>query len=314
MKKIPYFDSHCDTAFLMAERGYELYENEGHIDLKRLSQYGPSAQFFAIFGVPRFTKEEKSYGQIFDETYSHLIDQFEKNSEHLFFCRSGKDAEKAAVEGKVAGFVTVEGADLLGCSVEGLERGYELGVRAVGLTWNFKNALAGTNVEDGGLTDEGKRFVKKMYDLGMMVDVSHISDKAFYDICDIATGPIVATHSNSRSIWAHSRNLTDDMYRQIIKSGGSAGINLYADFIGGEGVNVDAVMDHICHYLDLGGEKCVHLGGDLDGCDVLPAGIHGVEDVYKIYDAMLVRGFGKQLADDIFYNNLMEVVKRVCDM
>ncbi len=314
MKKIPYFDSHCDTAFVISEQKALLYDNQGHIDLKRLGQYGPAAQFFAIFGVPQFSRENKTYGQIFDDTYGYLVEQFNANSDYISFCRSGADAEKAAQEGKIAGFVTVEGADLLGCSVEGLQRGYELGVRAVGLTWNFKNALAGTNVEDGGLTDEGKRFVKKMYDLGMIVDVSHISDKAFYDICDIATGPIVATHSNSRSVWTHSRNLTDDMYRQIIQSGGTAGINLYSAFIGGEGVDVDAVMDHICHYLDLGGEHSVSLGGDLDGCDELPSGIHGVEDVGRIYSAMLDRGFGTGLADDIFYNNLLGVVKKVCDM
>ena len=146
MNRIPYFDSHCDTAFLMTERGCGLMENEGHIDLKRLSQYGPAAQFFAIFGVPQFSKEQKTYAQIFDDTYNELIAQFEKNSSIISFCRNGKDAEAAAQEGKIAGFVTVEGADLLGCSIEGLERGYELGIRAVGLTWNFKNSLAGTNV------------------------------------------------------------------------------------------------------------------------------------------------------------------------
>lgn len=304
--KIPYFDSHCDTASHLAMRNGQMRKNDGHIDLERGQAYR-YAQFFAIFGIAEFAK--KPYTQLFDETYSFLMDQLEKNSDIVSFCRSSAEAKAANDAGKTAAFVTVEDANLLDCSIEGLERGHELGVKAVAITWNFKNALSGTNVTGEGLTDQGRAFVKRMYDLGVMVDVSHISDAGFFDICDIASGPIVATHSNSRAVFGHQRNLTDDMYREIIHSGGTAGINLYADFVA-EDANIDSVLRHMEHFLDLGGEKCLSMGGDLDGCERLPQGIEGIQDVSKLYNELEHR-FGKSLAEDVFYNNLMRVLESV---
>lgn len=304
--KIPYFDSHCDTASLLTMKQGQLLKNDGHIDLERGQAYR-YAQFFAIFGIAEFAK--KPYTQLFDETYSYLTQQLEQNADIVSFCRTAADARAANAAGKTAAFVTVEDANLLDCSIEGLERGHELGVKAVAITWNFKNALSGTNVTGEGLTDLGRAFVRRMYDLGVIVDVSHISDAGFFDICDIASGPIVATHSNSRAVFGHQRNLTDDMYREIIRSGGTAGINLYADFIA-EDADIDSVLRHMEHFLDLGGEKCLSMGGDLDGCERLPRGMEGVQDIAKLYNEA-ERRFGKALAEDVFYNNLMRVVESV---
>ena len=135
------------------------------------------------------------------------------------------------------------------------------------LTWNNPNALSGTNCEEPerGLSEQGRAFVREMQRLGMLVDVSHLSDPGFWDVIEIARWPIMASHSNSRAVWDHTRNLTDDMFTAIIKNHGVVGLNLCREFVGGA-EDIDALAGHLEHFLSLGGEKTVALGGDLDGC------------------------------------------------
>ena len=132
----------------------------------------------------------------------------------------------------------------------------------------------------------------------------------FWNIIDITEGPVVATHSNSRSVCDVSRNITDDMFRAICATGGVAGINLYADFVGKK-PDVDTLCDHVCHFLELDPEgKHISLGGDLDGCDVIPEGFHGIEDYPKISNRLLQRGLTEEMVYNIFWNNALEVMKR----
>jgi membrane dipeptidase len=139
--------------------------------------------------------------------------------------------------------------------------------------------------------------------------VSHISDEGFWDLMKITDKPLIATHSNSRAVCHHSRNLTDDMFRAICETGGIAGFNQCAPFVG-EKPDLDTVCDHILHFLEIDPEgKHIALGGDLDGCDELPAGFDGIQSYPDMADALLRRGVGEKIVTNIYWNNAMEVFR-----
>ncbi|MCL2368285.1 MAG: membrane dipeptidase [Oscillospiraceae bacterium] len=299
--RLPLFDAHCDTLFEMDKGGQSLGRNALHVDLERGLQFSPWAQFFAI------------YGQDFMTLYRLFQEALAANGDRLALCRTAGQAEAAARAGKCAAFLAVEGAEILDCSLDRLAEAYDLGVRMVTLTWNHENLLSGTNVEgtDRGLTTLGREFVRRCQALGVIVDVSHISEPGFWDAAELLDGPFVASHSNAAALWPHSRNLTDGQFGAIVRAGGVAGINLYSAFLG-EDPDLDCVIAHMEHFLALGGAKSVALGADLDGCDALPRGISGVEDLHKLGERMLQRNYTEALVLDIFYNNLMRVVSDIC--
>ena len=299
----PLFDGHCDT--LLWLKG-DLVSNGLHVDLTR-ADYSPYAQFFAIY---------HPFKPMFDELYAKLMRELETAGDAVRLCRTAGEAEKAAEAGAAAAFISVEGAHVFDCDVGRLPELREKGVSSVCLTWNTPTVISGTNVNEPerGLSAEGKALVRKMNELGMIVDVSHLSDPGFWDVVETCEGPFVASHSNSRALCAHTRNLTDDMFRAIVEKGGVAGLNLYSAFLvePEKTATVEDAVRHIEHFLELGGEKNISIGGDLDGCDTLPAGIAGIQNVGKIFDALVARGCPESTARDIFYNNLMRVVKQVC--
>ena len=151
---------------------------------------------------------------------------------------------------KISAVLTIEGSAGIGFNPDALTDAYAEGFRITTLGWNESNSLAGSHKTGEGLSEKGREYVRKAQNLGMLVDVSHISDAAFWDIMDITQAPIVATHSNSRTLCNVSRNLTDEMFMAISQSGGVAGINFYTDFIG-ELPTMDALCDHIIHFLEL---------------------------------------------------------------
>jgi membrane dipeptidase len=140
--------------------------------------------------------------------------------------------------------------------------------------------------------------------------VSHLSDRGFWDLVDITQRPIVATHSNARALCDHTRNLTDDMFRAIVQTGGVVGINFWVRFV--RDIPKPAMEDMIAHidrFMELGGAKHLCLGGDLDGCDKLAGGMNGVQDVPELWYALAARGYGRQELDDLFFNNLRRVLE-----
>jgi len=311
---IPLFDAHCDTAFQMALKGYGLFENPGHTDLRRGLRYAPYAQFFALFAMNeadmpvRFSHISGiTAADLFELELKILLSEIEKHSDFVSLCQTAGDAENAAKCGKAAAFLSIEGAELIDCDVSKLERMHLIGVRALNLTWNNPNAL----VCETGLTGLGREFVRRCNELSVIIDVSHLSDEAFWDVIDLTVSPVIASHSNSRALCGHRRNLTNEQFRAICHTGGVAGINLYAGFLG-ENPTVETVIEHIEQFLFLGGEKNIAIGGDLDGCDSLPNGMSGIEDIEMIYKELLRRNYPAELIDDIFYANLMRVVGEVC--
>ena len=311
---IDLFDGHCDTVFLRCLKGGSLRRNTGHVDLERGRAYRRYAQFFALFGQPEDFPNQ-SMAEIFAAELRLFRREMAANGDLAVHCRTGSEAEAAFASGKCAAFLSVEGAELLDCSLERLREAHGLGVRAVNLTWNHSNALSGSNAEDpeGGLTAQGRAFVELMGRLGMLVDVSHLSDPGFWDVAELVPGPFFASHSNARAVFSHTRNLTDAQFTAIIDHNGVAGLNLYARFLGGD-ADIDTTVAHLEHWLDLGGERNIALGGDLDGCSQLPRGIAGIQDLDRLWDRLLQRNYREELLRALFFENLMRVVSEVCTM
>lgn len=307
-RPIPYFDAHCDTISACTLDGRSLRKNPGHLDLERLSVYPRSAQVFALFAdrdaFPAGTLMEhcRRMHEVFRQELS-------KNADILSFCPGGKGIQTATEDRKIAALLSIEGGELLNCDPANLALAKGWGVRCINLTWNHANALAGSHMDDPekGLTDRGRAWVQEAQRLDILTDVSHLSDRAFWDLVDITTKPILATHSNSRAVCPHTRNLTDDMFRALCESGGVAGINFYAPFVGGAHAMEDLVR-HVDHFMDLGGAKHIALGGDLDGCDTLTGGMRGVEDLPRLWDTLKAHGYDDATLEDIFYNNLLRVL------
>lgn len=314
--KIPLFDAHCDTAFRMILEGGELFENSLHTDLKRGLQYTPYAQFYALFAMDEekmpisFHKlKGKSADEIFRLEFDLLFSELKKNTDWITICKNAKDAEMAHENGKAAAFISIEGAELFGCDIQRLEELYEHGVRALILCWNNLNALCC----EKGLTELGERFVNRCNELGIIIDVSHLRDESFWDVIRLSKLPVIASHSNSRAICLHKRNLTDEQFQAIIKCRGVAGINMYEHFLG-ENPDINTIIRHIDHFLSLGGAENIAFGCDFDGCDTLCDGFNGIENMKNVYNALLRQNYPEKLLNDIFFNNLMRVVGEVCDI
>lgn len=304
--KYPVFDFHCDTSDYLA-KGKSLYENDLHIDLKRASKFPGYAQCFACYTTD-FCDADPVL--VLEKKLAAINRELERNSKYIRQAYTAEDIEANYCEGIMSAILTLEGSAGYGFDPELLEDLYLAGTRVASLCWNEKNVLTGSNQTGGGLTDLGRTFVKKAQKLGILIDVSHISDDGFWDIMDITDSPVIATHSNSRSLCNHPRNITDEMFLQICNTGGIVGINLYAGFIG-KAQTLDCLCDHIFHFLSLdpSGEH-IALGGDLDGCDNLAIGFTGVECYANLAENLENRGLGEDIIKKIFWNNSIEVMKR----
>lgn len=316
---VPVFDLHCDTALALLGRNMNekgsLRKNQLHIDLERAATLGCYAQCFACFTTPFMEKwHNLSPVTVFERELEGIMLQLEKNSDLIVQAFSPEDIEENRKSGKMSAILTVEGPAGFRFDPGMLEMLHKVGFRITSLGWNESNVLAGSHKTGEGLTDLGKEYVREAQRLGMLVDVSHLSDKGFWDLMEITNAPIVATHSNSRAVCDNSRNLTDDMFLAICRTGGVAGFNQCAPFVG-EKPDLDTVCDHILHFLELDPSgKHIALGGDLDGCDELPAGFDGVQSYPAMAQRLLQRGLGEQLVEDIFWNNALGVMKRaVCN-
>lgn len=284
--KLPYFDAHCDTLSRCLATGESLRSAAGQCSLERLSGYSPFGQIFAVYQdaakVPEGTLCEiaRKQARLFQREKARYPELMER------------------------AFLSVEGGELLQCDPDLLEEAKAWGIRSVNLTWNHANALCGSHCDqpEQGLTDRGRAFARRIRELGLYPDVSHLSDPGFYDLAELG-GPVFASHSNSRAVCPHSRNLTDDQFRVIRDCGGVAGINLYTAFVGGDG-SMDALLRHFDHFLELEGEDAVAIGADWDGGITGAGGIHGAEDMGALAGAMLARGYGAPLIRKIFYGNL----------
>ncbi len=240
--------------------------------------------------------------------YIRIFNDCVKN-ENLNFVKKYSDIKEGAhsVMLSIEGGTVLEHVDL--CAL------YDAGVRIVGLAW-YSNKLAksnrlGNGELDTGISDFGKKIIEKGNALGVIFDVSHLSDKSFWDVARLSKKPIIATHSNFRALCPHSRNLTDDMAREIISQGGVIGLNLYPDFVG-KSPTVDTLFEHIDHCLALGGQNCLGFGFDIDGTEgMYVSPLNENESIHdKVIELMLKHGYSDALVKKIAYKNFLAFFKK----
>lgn len=304
MSNIRLFDGHCDTSFMLWYQKQPLLRNTCHVDLVKASAFHAYAQVFAFCSYAGMTMlipcTQEEYLTI---PLRILREEVEKNSDRISFASDASHISALNGEGKIAALLSIEGPEVIGCDPERLFQLREQGFCMSTLTWNADNALAGCHSSDRRLTDQGRAYVKAAQELGILLDVSHLSEAAFWDLTEITKRPILASHSNCRALCENSRNLTDDQLKAIAQTDGTVGLNLYQPFLG-EKADFSTMREQLEHMLEICGEKHVALGGDLDGCDILPQGFYDLIDYTKFYDYLKDSGYAENLLNCIFYDNL----------
>ena len=334
-------DMHCDTIagieHVRRVKGMTdccLKENIGHLDLARMKESGYLLQNFAMF--VNMGSCEDPWEQL--ERLLHVYEtEMEENRDRIRPVRCFADIEENRKTGKLSALLTVEEGGVCRGRLDRLDTLYENGVRMVTLTWNYPNELGAPNLDSqkgiearkhpemvaaylntpdtvNGLTEKGREFVDKMEALGMIPDVSHLSDAGFYDVLACTKKPFVASHSNARSICPCVRNMTDEMIRALAERGGCMGLNFCADFLvqkpAGEknpGTIIDIVR-HAQHIVKVGGMEVLGLGSDFDGIDTHEE-LQGAQGMELLADALGKGGFTAAQIDGIFSENVLRVYK-----
>ncbi len=278
------FDAHCDTLCLLNDNNASIEKNSFNIDKKRMEKYKAYTQIFACF-------IDTIYKNTAMERFIELSDTFYSQN--------------------INGILSIEGGEMI-TSLKVLRILKRLGVRIAALTWNYSNHIASGVLEgdkNRGFTEFGKQIIEEMNRINMLIDVSHLNDRSFYDVAELSKMPIIATHSNSRTVCNHPRNLTDEQFKAIIKSGGCVGINFYNLFLNDSGkADIDDIIKHIEHFMSLGGEDNIGMGSDFDGVDNnLPEGIKGCEDMYKLFDRLLTLNYTDEQIEKISHKNFERI-------
>lgn len=308
------FDAHCDILSAIATPE-ELISNQHHWDVERALSNGSFIQVLSLFAEGKNSAEIKSKM----ETQLATALSAEKNySDKIKILRKNEDLSRwdtSTETQKIGCVIEAEGAEILGGSLSEMDRLYEEGLRILTLSWNYDNdvcdSIAGNN-RHNGLSAFGKQVVEKAECLGILIDLSHASDKTFSDVKDISRKPVIASHSNSRSVCSHRRNLTDEQIKGIAESGGVIGINLCPDFLNDSGnADIMDIIRHIEHISALVGTKVLGFGCDLDGIDSLPDGIYGVQDMNKIIDILLKTNYKEEDVKGIAGLNFTRLLRHV---
>lgn len=301
-----FIDGHCDTITTALALNQSLNENNLHLDFERLKKTGNICQFFAIW------LDKNLYNKGFENT-KKAIDFFDKQILNTYVKKalSYNEVIKNYNDGFISGIVTVEGGEALEGNIDNLKKLHDLGVRLITLCWNYENELGfgATTKSENGLKDFGMEVIKKMNELNMIIDVSHLNEAGFWDVYEKSNKAFIATHSNAFHICRHCRNLNDSQLKAIAEKGGVIGLNLYPNFLNESGnATIYDILKHTEYIINLIGDDYLTLGCDFDGIDKSPENINTVVDLKYIYE-IFCKEFGEKISDKIFYKNYMEFLK-----
>ena len=316
-----WIDMHCDTLSMLREgTDGTLEENRLCVDIRRLKQAGAAAQFFACFVNVGKGAEKEKWNRGYEKVLSMVSRARAAAGKDFSITFSAEELTRSEQKGSMAGILTVEEGGVLDQKMERLGELYNRGVRLMTLTWNYENCIGCPNSRDRnmmekGLTPFGKEVAEQMNALGMIIDVSHLSDGGFYDCIRQSQVPVVASHSNARELCPHPRNLSDDMLRLLGEKGGVAGVNFYSSFLTDRRRRADLedIVRHMVYMIGRAGEDAVALGTDFDGFDrpSLPVGMESVLDMEKLWDRMARAGLSPRQIEKIAYGNVMRVIRDV---
>lgn len=315
-------DMHCDTIgkILESSHGEGLYENTFDIDMKGMKCAGTMAQFFACFiYMERFQGEDR-FEQAFlyaKKMADKLKEEVAKNCNEIALATTVGEMWKNQKQGKISAILTLEEGGILNGDMSRLEELYQEGIRLVTLMWNFENCMGYPNSKDAnimgkGLKPFGIETVERMNELGMLVDVSHMSDGGFWDVVKHSRAPFVASHSSVRSLCRHPRNLTDEMLKALGDKGGVAALNFYPAFIREDRkASKEDLAVHIKHMVNVAGIDAVAIGTDYDGFEGGNLEIDKVEKMPLLYQELQREGFKENQLEKIWFRNVERVMREV---
>lgn len=302
-------DAHVDVVMRMDIEGHPFYgESPLQASAQRLNAGGVHTQVFALYVSPEMTEDAQL------EAVLRGIDVFNHDIVrvgHVRAVRNRSHLREARMRGEVAAILSLEGGGCLHGQIRLLRILFELGVRGVGLTWNLANALADGCREPrgGGLTGAGRAVVEEMIRLGMWIDIAHLADAGVADIFRMTDAPVMASHANVRSVYAHPRNLHDEVIREIIRRNGWMGLTFEASFVNKGSVTVDDIWMHLDRVLSLGGEQNVGFGSDFDGTSHAIKHLETAADYASLAQKVEER-YGRILAERILFQNFEEYLLR----
>jgi membrane dipeptidase len=312
MKSFHIVDCHCDTLEKIVDHGASLLRSsESHITIDGLKRGKVCLQFFAAFigSKPNGSALKRCLRLI--DTFYRMLDKYRDVFVQILGC---DDIGNMPLTERIGALLAVEGGEALEGEISNLRILHRLGVRCLTLTWNNRNEIADGVLEkyaDGRLTGFGRQVVREMNRLGMLVDVSHLSERGFWDVLELSQAPIAATHSNAKSVCDHPRNLTDAQIIAIKENNGFIGINLYPPFLKGKSACLDDILRHIEHIASVAGIDILSFGADFDGIERLPEDIRGPEGYNNIVNALLRLNYSEEEVARIAYGNASRVLKQV---
>lgn len=307
MTRFPVADAHCDFLYYMVTEDNDIrtLSKDQCIHLPYMQQGGVGVQFFAAWmdSALRVPYLQQTMNMI--DAYYRMLDSV---SELVPFTPGFDPAC-----GKIATVLTIEDGSAIEGSLANLRLFHRLGVRAMTLTWNETNDLAAPAMRKGnkGLTKLGKRVVREMCDIGMAIDVSHLSDAGIDDILDIADRPIFASHSNARAVYDHRRSLSDRHIKAIAEQGGVVGVNFYCKQLRGDGdASIADIVAHILHILEIGGSDCPAIGSDFNGMVDYLDDMQNSSMLPNLAEALLQAGLCEEQVKKICYDNLISYITK----
>lgn len=318
-------DFHCDTIsqlYDIRESGesINLKQNRLHLDIEKMEQGDYMLQVFASYvDLGSNNKPLESCLSYIDLLY----DEVEKNKEHIGIVYTYEDILTNIKKNKMSALLSIEEGGVCKGNLSLLRNFYKLGVRMMTLTWNYENELAYPNGyfyneeknEKKGLKEKGFEFINEMERLGIIIDVSHLSDDGIYDVYNNTSKPFIASHSNAREVCSHQRNLTDDMIKKIGQRGGLIGVNFYSSFLNNnykssDTSKIEDIINHIKYISNTGGIDCVGIGSDFDGIDC-SLEFENSSKMQLIYGEMKKSGFREEDIEKVFYKNAIRLFKEL---
>lgn len=311
-------DFHVDSLnrlYMLKSSEESLWRNKGHIDIERLIRSNYSAEFFACFVDLGKDSIGKSH---YDDVLSMadiLNREIDKHCDKIAFTGAYLDYEKNKEDGKLSAILTLEEGGIIEDRIERVDELYKKGIRAITLTWNYENCLGYPNHnwkhQNKGLKPFGIDVLSKMDDLGIIADVSHLSDGGFMDVYKYGRRPFMATHSNARRIENNCRNLSDEMIKKLANKGGITGINFYGPFLQSDGKStIESILKHMRYLINSGGIEVVGIGTDFDGMSDDNLELKGAQDMPKLIEAMEQANFTSSEIEAICYKNFEKFMKR----
>ncbi|MBR3932634.1 MAG: membrane dipeptidase [Clostridia bacterium] len=299
-----YFDAHCDTMSKMYKKRIGLDSPDLMVNTNNLHRYKSATQVFALFNNGEMNKENMM------NCFEYFKNECKKLPSMVSVCSSAKEIDENTAP--LSAILAVEGlGNQPDFSVDDVNDFYNIGVRFMSLCWNSDNILCGgCEGENTGITDLGRQTLAQMEKHRIILDVSHMSDKSFWESFENYSLPICATHSVSRSVHNHKRNLTDEQFIAIKNKGGVCGINFYPPFLCDGKADINTVIKHIEHFMSLGGENSIGLGSDFDGIGVAPEDLENSADICNLLDRLLALNYSEETVEKIAFKNFKNLFKQ----